>query len=402
MNESSMDVIKSKVLGSLIGGAIGDALGYPIEFLDEASIKKQYGFVRDFVGTPLISDDTQMTLYTAVNFPFALTRGAMRGVGGDPRNIVYLAHSYLKWYEGQVGIEDGAYPSFLRYVPYLNVRRAPGNTCLSALKQYRDAGEFATIDKPFNTSKGCGGVMRVAPVGLYFAYLNAKGYSVDVYDATKTGAEAAALTHGHPLGYIPAAYLSCLIFQITSPNCSGELFELVKESLVVTKKLYGEKKHWDEFETIVEKAMELALDDSVKEIDAIHRLGEGWVGEEALAISLYCCLRHQNSFIDAVSFAVNHNGDSDSTGAIAGNIIGAYLGFEGLKETFPDYWKVESYDLITEIASDLCKEIPNSEYGIKDVWWSKKYECDASKDEFKNHWEQFRKNNPEKCDEIKQ
>ena len=389
-----MDIIKSKILGSLIGGAIGDALGYPIEFLSEESIKKQYGFVRDFVETPLISDDTQMTLYTAVNFPFALTRGAMRGVGGDPREMVYMAKSYLKWYEGQVGIEDGAYPSFLRYVPYINTSRAPGNTCLSALRRYRETGEYATIDRPFNDSKGCGGVMRVAPVGLYFAWLNAKGYSIDIFDATKTGAEAAALTHGHPLGYIPAACLSCLIFQIASPGCSGDLFELAKESLAITKKLYGEKKHWDEFKTIIEKAMKLASDDSIKEIDAIHRLGEGWVGEEALAISLYCCLRHQDSFVNAVSFAVNHNGDSDSTGAIAGNIIGAYLGFERLKESFPDYWKVEAYDLITEIASDLCTEIPNNAYRDNDEWWSNKYECWQAKVKIPHHWERFRKTIP--------
>lgn len=392
-----MDTIKSKVLGSLIGGAIGDALGYPIEFLSEESIKKQYGFVRDFVETPLISDDTQMTLYTAVNFPFALTRGAMRGVGGDPREMVYMAKSYLKWYEGQVGIEDddeSLCPSFLRYVPYINVRRAPGNTCLSALRRYREIGEYATIEKPFNNSKGCGGVMRVAPVGLYFAYLNTKWHQIDVYDATKTGAEAAALTHGHPLGYIPAAYLSCLIFQITSPNVSGNLFEFARESLVITKKLYGENKYWDDFESIVEKSMELATDDSVKEIDAIHQLGEGWVGEEALAISLFCCLRHQNSFADAVSFAVNHNGDSDSTGAITGNIIGAYLGFEKLKESFPNYWKVEAYDLMAESACDLCREIPNNAYKDDDEWWSVKYECWRAKEEIPHHWERFRKMMP--------
>ena len=395
MSESSMDIIESKVLGSLIGGAIGDALGYPIEFLSEESIKKQYGFVRDFVETPLISDDTQMTLYTAVSYPFALTRGKMRGIGFDPRIMVYLAKSYLRWYEGQERIEDGADPSFLRYVPYINVRRAPGNTCLSALRRYRETGEYATIEKPFNTSKGCGGVMRVAPVGLCFAWLNAKGHPIDVFDAIKTGAEAAALTHGHPLGYIPAAYLSCLIFQITSPNFSGELLKLAKESLAIAKELYGEKEHWDEFEDIVEKAMELSLDDSIKEIDAIHQLGEGWVGEEALAISLYCCLRHQSSFADAVSYAVNHNGDSDSTGAIAGNIMGAYLGFEKIKESFPNYWKVEAYDLITEIASDLCRGVPNSAFGEdNDVWWSNKYECWHAKAEISNHWERFRKTIP--------
>lgn len=236
--------------------------------------------------------------------------------------------------------------------------------------------------------------MRVAPVGLYFAWLNAKGHPIDVYDATKTGAEAAALTHGHPLGYIPAAYLSCLIFEITSPSCSGDLFELAKESLAITKKLYGEKKHWDEFEGIVVKAIELASDVSIKEIDAIHQLDEGWVGEEALAISLYCSLRHQSSFADAVSFAVNHNGDSDSTGAIAGNIIGAYLGFGGLKESFPNYWKVEAYDLMTEIASDLCKEIPNNAYKENDEWWSVKYECWRAKEEIPHHWERFRQTAP--------
>lgn len=58
----------------------------------------------------------------------------------------------------------------------------------------------------------------------------------------------------------------------------------------------------------------------------IAQLGVGWVGEEALAISVYCALKYQDDFKEAVIAAVNRNGDSDSTGAITGNILGAYLG----------------------------------------------------------------------------
>ena len=386
--------LSSKITGCLLGGAIGDALGYPIEFSTEDSIKQKYGFVKSFVGEPKISDDTQMTLYTAVNLLFAVTRGKTRGIGGDPREMDYMAHSYLRWYEGQSEIKDGAYPSFLRYVPYLNDKRAPGNTCLNALANYRKTGKYATTEEQLNTSKGCGGVMRVAPIGLYFARLNADSMPFDAFDAAKTGADAAALTHGHPLGYIPAAYLSCLIYQIVNPHCFGELEELAEKALVITKGLYGTKKHWDEFEAIIDKAVSLSKAHLGKEIDAIHQLGEGWVGEEAVAIALYCCLRHPDSFAEAVQFAVNHKGDSDSTGSIAGNIIGAYLGFEGIKETFPDYWKVEFYDLIAEVASDLSVGIPDSDKLSSGSWWLRKYGVEGTKEEIANHWQRYRTSPP--------
>ena len=389
-NLKNLANLEDSSIACLLGGAIGDALGYAIEFKGEDKIKQEYGFVKTFVSTPLISDDTQMTLYTAVNLLFALTRGITRGVGGDPRDMHYLASSYLRWYEGQTGIKEGAFPSFLRYIPYLNDSRAPGITCTNALEQYKATGKFATIDHPFNTSKGCGGVMRVAPIGLFFARCNLEGRRIDIYDAARTGADAAALTHGHPLGYIPAAYLSCLIYMIVHPKYNGNLFEKARRTLLIIKELYGDKKHFDEFEEIIHNAIRLSQDESIEEIDAIHRLGEGWVGEEAMAISLYCCLRHPDSFAKAIQYAVNHKGDSDSTGAIAGNIMGAYLGTRNIHETFPDYYKVEFYDLIVEIGSDLVKEIKYEPKTEDDHWMLVKYNCDAPKEVFASHWARFR------------
>ena len=63
--------------------------------------------------------------------------------------------------------------------------------------------------------------------------------------------------------------------------------------------------------------------------DALVQLGGGWVGEEALAMSLYCALAARD-FETAIIVAVNHSGDSDSTGAITGNLLGAALGMAPL------------------------------------------------------------------------
>src|SRR5699024_6849945 len=74
------------------------------------------------------------------------------------------------------------------------------------------------------------------------------------------------------------------------------------------------------------RAVKLARDPAVSDLDGIHALGEGWVAEEALAIAVFCAVRYQDDFAAAIRAAVNHKGDSDSTGAICGNILGAWLG----------------------------------------------------------------------------
>ena len=102
--------------------------------------------------------------------------------------------------------------------------------------------------------------------------------------------------------------------------------------------------------TLVEQALLLA-DNEQTDVDNIRKLGEGWVGEEALAIAVYAVARHIDSFTDTLVAAVNHNGDSDSTGAIAGNIIGAMVGYEAIPSQFKEH--LELHDVILAIADDL-------------------------------------------------
>ena len=110
----------------------------------------------------------------------------------------------------------------------------------------------------------------------------------------------------------------------------------------------------------------------MNDIQAIHQLGEGWVGDEALAIAVYCALKYSGDIDRTLIAAVNHNGDSDSTGAIAGNIIGAQVGLSGIPAKYTE--KLELRELIIEVADDLWADCRIHECGgCSDPVWKAKY-----------------------------
>ena len=356
--------IHDRVRGCLVGGAAGDALGYPVEFMSESQIRSRFGSngITSFVldeesGKALISDDSQMTLFTANGLLFGATRGFFRGVGADPSCYVSMAyHDWLWTQEHPFGTKPEKKVSWLLDVPELYSGRAPGTTCLSALKTRKWGGADRYIDNPINNSKGCGGIMRVAPIGMLTAY------------PAQQAAEAAAYTHGHPLGYIPAALLSQMIHEIIYNELG--LKEALTKALDEVVMLFDGNQYLGDLLSIIYKAVDLSLNDK-PDSENIKELGEGWVAEETLAIALYCCLRHSDSFSDAIIAAVNHDGDSDSTGSVTGNILGAYLGFNAIDEK----WKknLELKDVILEIADDLSNQHPFPDDYTCPEDWEKKY-----------------------------
>lgn len=344
---------KDKIRGSLIGGAIGDALGYQIEFSTNIKDKQ----IKEYLdGTGIISDDTQMTLFTANALLWRETRWQLKGTSPTPSIAIYLG--YLDWLQTQTKRESELKICWIKDIPALNASRAPGNTCLSSLM----SGKIGTIDNPINNSKGCGSVMRVAPIGLY------------VKDAGTSGlvaAEASALTHGHPLGIIPSYVCAAMINILLNSS------KTIQEALSDAMKLYHDKfnRYSEEynhaFDTLINKALELSQKEMC-DIDAIKELGEGWVADEAFAIAIYACLKYNDNFKDAIVCAINHDGDSDSTGAIAGNIIGTYLGISKIPSYYID--NLELKDVILELADDLSISVPVSEYKEdNDEEWLSKY-----------------------------
>ena len=150
----------SRIRGALIGGAAGDALGYAIEFNSEIDIFNTYGKsgISEYdldkkTGKALVSDDTQMTLFTACGILIGATRMAERGVAGRPSG--YMRYTYLDWLCTQ-GFKEPDYitRSWITNIPELNNERAPGRTCLLALGKR----EMGSRDNPINGSKGCGGI----------------------------------------------------------------------------------------------------------------------------------------------------------------------------------------------------------------------------------------------------
>ena len=182
--------------------------------------------------------------------------------------------------------------------------------------------------------------MRVAPI----AFLNI--YSET--DLDKLAAQAAAITHGHPLGYLPAALMVHIIHKSISENSKNRtLRDIVIESLSEFESVFSSAPYFGELMAITKKAIALS-NQKGSDVDHINALGEGWVAEETLAIAIYCALRYADDFSKALVAAVNHNGDSDSTGAVTGNILGAYLG----ESKIDPKWKhnLELYDVISQFA----------------------------------------------------
>ena len=349
--------IRDKVRGSLIAGAAGDALGYPVEFLRWSDICDLYGekgitAYSIFKGEEkaVITDDTQMTMFTAA--------GLLKAALDKQDDVTEAVHeAYFDWLNTQDAGFDASKSTWLSKIPQLYRQRAPGNTCLSALYS-RVKG---TPEKAVNMSKGCGGIMRVAPVGLFLR---------DIEQVNILAAEAAALTHGHPLGWLSAAAFAHIVNRLLYGECAfGDTFEdIVAESIDTLQMLWPDVQEVEELAEGMQTACVLAKNDA-PDRQNIALLGEGWVGEETLYIAVYCTARYKTDLTAALIAAVNHNGDSDSTGAVTGNMVGAMLGYENI----PAYWlnELELREELLQLADDLICEDKNApelraRYGVRE------------------------------------
>jgi ADP-ribosylglycohydrolase len=330
---------RDRIRGSLLGGAVGDALGAPIEFESLREIRARFGPEGLLEPAPAfgrlgaITDDTQMTLFTAEGLILAARDPALSGRSGMVRSV---HRAYLRWLRTQG--ERSAHPTFERTaegwllgVEALRSRRGPGGTCLSALR----ASRMGSTAQPLNNSKGCGGVMRIAPVGLASA----------IGDPFAVGCEIAAITHGHPSGFLAAGFQALAIREAAAGT---PLRTACQEAL---EELRRHPSH-QECATAVEHAISLsAARRGGATPEDVESLGEGWVAEEALAIGIFCALAAPD-LESALRLAVNHGGDSESTGAIAGNLLGASLG-EG---AIPPRWiaVLELREEILRLAEELA------------------------------------------------
>ncbi|NJL93344.1 MAG: ADP-ribosylglycohydrolase family protein [Anaerolineae bacterium] len=270
----------------LLGLALGDALGYPVEFLNWEVIVARFGpqGILEPPDPALYTDDTQMTLATA-------------------EALIKVGHLELEYFMTALG---NAYLDWL-FHPQNN--RAPGNTCIRGLQKYaanRDWRNSGLVN-----SKGCGSAMRVAPLGYFFQH-----------DADRLRAFSLAsglITHRHPAAQaasVAAAYLAKLALDGLHPR------EWLNPTLAFVQGMS------EEFDAALYRLGH--VEGWVDRRAALGHIGQGWTGEEAVAMALYCVRQHPDDYPATVRLAANLTGDSDSVASIAGGLSAARLGLEAI------------------------------------------------------------------------
>lgn len=355
-----------KFKGCLLGGAIGDALGYSVECLPAELVYKKYydsGIteLELFKRKARISDDTQMTLFTANGL---LTAQTMYEFNVDIRKyLLCIIRCYKDWVATQTSsfpVKSNCYSSWLLNNPGFFVRRRPENTCLRGMSSDMNYDIYDRV----NNSKACGGLIRVAPIGLFFSD-NVLPEKIDML-----GANVAALTHGHELGFIPAAALVHII-NLIAHNSNISLYDAIIDMKDAVVREFSDFDYIKDFIDIVDLAITLS-NTELNTSEAIAKIGGGWVAEETLAIALYSSLKFSDDFEKAVIASVNHSGNSGSTGSVTGNIMGAYLGFDAISKKFTEH--LELKNVIYEITYDLYRASHIDIQTLKrDHLWKQKY-----------------------------
>lgn len=315
----------AKVAGCLLGGALGDAMGYAVDSSSAGGTRSAF------------SAATQMSLYTLDGLLDAL-EWANQGVGADETACLWLA--YLRWLKTQgTPLDPGAPSPPLRWIDsqtVLHGRRAPENACISGLS----GPDMGTRARPVNPdSKGSGTVVRSAPFGL-LPY-------VETEMVYRLSEDAAALTHGHPSALHSAAVFAALIHDLLDPQST------LQEAAQAALRRAGES-GVPELAARLTAAVELAAAGPAAPEELTAALGGGETAEEALALGMYAALATADAgspeehFRAALAVAVNHDGDSASAGSVTGNILGTLYGAAALPAG--RLAALEGRDVIEELA----------------------------------------------------
>lgn len=300
--------MSEKTNATLVGCAIGDALGNPFEMklANYKPLQEWDGFFKAG-GTFWVGEAGQYTDDTLMSI--ALAGSLLKCDKFDPQDV---AAEYLYWYN-------------------TGNTRGIGNTTAEAIENLKDGSTWEESGVKRSNAAGNGSAMRVAPIGLVYRFDLVKLMECAIKDASithnslepKVGSAAVALG------------IALLANGIYNPReLIGEIIPLISQSVVKEK---------------LELALD-ALDNNAYPPHALQAIGTSGYAPETVASAFYI-LAATDNFKDAVVMAVKAGGDTDTTAAVVGALAGTYYGLEGI----PDEYKnnVENFELLTSLDEEL-------------------------------------------------
>ena len=300
--------IEDRFQGAILGLAVGDAMGVPLEFTDPGTFEP----VNDMIGggpfhlePGMWTDDTSLAL--------CLAESLSKTGKFDP---VDQLSRYLQWYnEGHLSVNGKCFDI--------------GNTTCQALMTFEETGEpYPGPDH--ERSAGNGSLMRLAPIPLFFMSEPLK--------ALEISARSSRTTHNHPLAVDACRYMGGLIH--------GALIGKSKKE-ILSPQYSPVPGYWEENPLLGE--LEEVASGSFKNKEPPEIRGRGFV-VKSLEAALWA-FHKTETFEEGCLLAVNLGEDADTTGAIYGQLAGAYYGKNGI----PSKWikSLIKIDLIESITDRL-------------------------------------------------
>jgi ADP-ribosyl-[dinitrogen reductase] hydrolase len=308
--------LRNRCVGAIVGYAIGDALGMPVEFLSRDQIRRYYGkpisgFIRahpghasDHLPEGSYTDNTQMMLATA--------ECLIECKKMDP---ACQADAMLSWY--------------LNTAPH----RTPSTANLRACKHL-------STGRPWNKSgvfsSGCSAAMRMTPIGLCFCG--------STETLTRAALDNCIITHNEPRARAAAvgvAYLTARLLLSDRRSWPGD--QVLETADHVS--------HLDEdFAAVLRWSAQIT---HLPPEEALFEIGVSSDAIETVPAAIYCFLKHPRNFANAVLIAVNAGDSAEAIGALAGSFVGALAGVDAIDKKW--LTAVEDADMLIGVGETLAR-----------------------------------------------
>lgn len=353
--------------GCLLGLAIGDAMGYPVDTKTWSQIQEDYG-PYGLMGYDLrngyaeVSSHTQLAAFSCNGLLIGLTRGQL--LGKMAPFVRYVGLSQQEWAIGQRRYDQ---PSrnhcWVFRISDLRHRHCTDTRMVETLNR----GKLGSLEAPVNKYDTPASLSCAISAGLFFDLGKQAQEEID-----RLGAESVALTHGHPLAFLPGAMAAHLISScLRQPEKA--LKKLVREALAALQQQFVREypRVVSQITALVEQAISLAEERLTQPVDAMERL-KCDTGAEVLAGAIYAALLCEDDFDNAMVAAVNHSGRSAAVSCLTGAILGARMGEQNLPDFYMDGLYVA--DALRELADDLVQGCPMVRGSLLfDGDWESKY-----------------------------